>query len=163
MTLLIFPRFEREPDDGREKGLRDAEGHVGARRIAPLRRDLAVTDDDPVRFRPRSGWTDEGVVGRLAAEAVRDRDGKIPGVSILVGNSERDCIGQLRLVEADGRRFRFGPCTASREGRSRRGRLPGRDKDRHGEACRHRDDRPAGRRGPSHFNTLQTSGVETWV
>ena len=82
--------------DRRQHALRHAVGRIGPQRVAELRDDVAVSDDEPVGA---------GALGRNRAEQLAIGDfliGKVPSRGArLVGLHELDGVVQLRRVHAD--------------------------------------------------------------
>jgi hypothetical protein len=86
-------------DHRREEALRDAEGHVHPSRIAPLRDEVPVADDEPgggtsLRERP------DGIVVRLPARAERVLEGEIARRARLARDREVDRFAQAPAVQA---------------------------------------------------------------
>ncbi len=72
-----LPLVEGNADDRRQKRFRDAERHVRARGVAPLRDDGAAMDDDAVASSSRLGRSDQRIVGRLVSKLLRDRNSQV--------------------------------------------------------------------------------------
>ena len=134
---------ERQAHHRRQERLGDAERHVGAPGVAPLRDHAAAVNDQPIHRRSRLGRTDQRVVRRFGAKLVGNRNGQILGVGILVPDSERDGFVQFRFVEARGRGLDLAPFAARRKVGTCTGRLAwrGTERERGGE----RGDRDRGR------------------
>ena len=96
--ITNLPLIEGDADDGRQKRFRDAERHVRPRCVAPLRDDSAAMDDDAVAASSRLGWPDQRIVGRLVSKLLRNGNGQILRVRILVGDGKCNRFIQLRLV-----------------------------------------------------------------
>src|SRR5688572_9947185 len=94
------PSIERETHGRREKALGDAEGHVDAVGIAPLRHDVAVAQDDTGRIAARLERTD-GFTVRLAGEALVVRGLEIARLLRLARLGERDRVLELTGIEPD--------------------------------------------------------------
>jgi len=102
---------ERDAGKMRKKRLRDRVRHVDGTRVAPLRHDVAVPEDDAVCRRARSERTD-GIRERLPREIERDRDAQVAHIGDLgelgrefrlVGDGEVDRRLELPGIEAFSR------------------------------------------------------------
>jgi hypothetical protein len=82
------PLLPRQPDDGGEERLGDAEGHVHRFGVAPLGHDPAVADDEAVGGRPDLVRADRRVE-RLCAQAGGVRERQVLRRGVLVGDGER--------------------------------------------------------------------------